>query len=142
MQLFSPECTQSRRRKKQQIRKKCGWAHDLLNGALAVGPFVWPCLVMAGTIRRPCPSSAVDQPWQSGFSASGVTSPCPSRRISTYEWQRQCWQGLSFLVVQLFASQVEGRMSIYELYDSHYFSAETTILWVTLGSVEFLGSVI
>lgn len=45
----------------------------------------------------------------------------------------------SFSVVQLFASQVEGRIYIYELYDSNYFSTETIILWVTLGNVEGWG---
>lgn len=45
----------------------------------------------------------------------------------------------SFSVVQLFASQMEGRIYIYELYDSNYFSTETIILWVTLGNVEGWG---
>jgi hypothetical protein len=47
-----------------------------------------------------------------------------------------------FLGVWLFSSQTEGRMYIYELYDSDYFSAETIILWATLGNAEFLGLVI
>ena len=77
-------------------------------------PSAWPCLVGAGVIR-------------SHLTALPSTSPGRAVLISlclgsTYQWQKQRWQCLSFLVVQLFASQTEGRMSVYELSD--YFSAE------------------
>lgn len=98
-----------------------------------MAPFVWPCLMIAGIIRRPPHSSAEDQPWLRG----AQPSLCLGSRD---QWQRQTWQGLRFLVVQLFASQVEGRMYIYKLHD--YFLAETIILSVTLESVEFLFSAI
>lgn len=75
-----------------------------------MAPFVWPCLIIAGIIRRPPHSSAEDQPWLRG----AQPSLCLGSRD---QWQRQTWQGLRFLVVQLFASQVEGRMYIYKLHD-------------------------
>lgn len=104
--------------------------------------FVWPCLMMAGIIRRPSHSSAVTGPGQVAFPPVVQISSCLSRRISRYQWQRQSWQCLCFLVVQLFANQVEGKMYIYELYGPNYFLAETIILRVTLGSVEFWASTI
>lgn len=104
--------------------------------------FVWPCLMMAGIIRRPSHSSAVTGPSHVAFPPVVQISSGLARRISRYQWQRQSWQCLRFLVVQLFASQVEGKMYIYELYGPNYFLAETIILRVTLGSVEFWASTV
>lgn len=83
-----------------------------------------------------------DRPWPRGFSTSGSDQFGPgqeNKQVSVAEAELAV---PPLLVVQLFASQVEGKMYIYELYGPNYFLAETIILRVTLGSVEFWASTV